>query len=352
MHSAWQRVGYSRSNSKRGRLRAENKFESRSDVIAESLAIQVETSVLELCRNFVPNPDLTRFGKKVLRLILYVLRICDERYHWFICVLAQTRLAWGPLNRALRAPLVSTRDRNTECLRVIRDSRFDLLQSASSDLVGAGKINRAVSFLITVQAATLGLTCIIASLGPSPERSCSKHRTNARNQNSKFLIKRGVRKKSENPSSSGIVKSCSKLVSVIILAQALVAYRASGSSVLVGMALAYKDVEKLNKETGAFEHLYPLRVAGLCYEKGHKVVHERGPKQLNWEQDLRTVRVSGTVRVREGRGWRSVRAVTLTVRDKDAELGQTLVKKQLGVLQKDWVDNLPPQLSNCFLIFV
>ena len=35
-----------------------------SGVIAESLAIQVETSVLELYRNYVPNPDLTRFGKR------------------------------------------------------------------------------------------------------------------------------------------------------------------------------------------------------------------------------------------------------------------------------------------------
>ena len=110
------------------------------------------------------------------------------------------------------------------------------------------------------------------------------------------------------------------------------------------MALAYKNVEKLNKETGQFEHFYPLRVVGLCYEKGHKLAHDLGLKQLHWE-DLRTVRVAGTVRVREGRGWRSCRAQRLAARDKDAKFGHTLVKKQLGVLQKDWVYTLPPQLS-------
>ena len=68
----------------------------RSDVIAESLAIQVETSVLELYRECVPNPDLTRFGKR-----------CSAASHSGCVALSQYKR--GDAKRRTNAPNVNSK---------------------------------------------------------------------------------------------------------------------------------------------------------------------------------------------------------------------------------------------------
>ena len=55
---------------------------------------------------------------------------------------------------------------------------------------------------------------------------------------------------------------------------------------------AYKNLTKLNHETQEQECFFPLRVVGLAYELGHKLVHKSGLLQLTAEH-LRKVDVSG-----------------------------------------------------------
>lgn len=94
--------------------------------------------------------------------------------------------------------------------------------------------------------------------------------------------------------------------------------------------VSYKDLQKQNKTTGKFEGFFPLRAVGLGYEKGHKLAHSRGFLGLRSE-DLRTVSVTGTLRLKEGGRWRAARAHTLQLRPQDAELALTLTTKQLGL---------------------
>ena len=75
---------------------------------------------------------------------------------------------------------------------------------------------------------------------------------------------------------------------------------------------SYKCVEKLNKPTGQWEPMYPLRVVGFAYELGHKVVHEHGPGFLS-PADFKRVRVSGKVRVLTNSRWRYVYIYRATV---------------------------------------
>ena len=105
----------------------------------------------------------------------------------------------------------------------------------------------------------------------------------------------------------------------------------------------YKDVEKLNVQTGVFERFFPLRAVGLGYERGHKLVHNGGLEALTWES-VRTVTVfpgrRGAVRVLRGRTPRTVQSQSLTLRKEDAALAEKLVHKQLNVLGKDLEFNI------------
>ena len=104
--------------------------------------------------------------------------------------------------------------------------------------------------------------------------------------------------------------------------------RSCGSSSLFQAMAAYSNLTKLNHKTQEQECFFPLRVVGLAYELGHKLVHKNGLLQLAAEQ-LRHVVVSGDCRLLEDGRWRKVRSHTLSVRKQDAELAYTLVRKHL-----------------------
>ena len=108
--------------------------------------------------------------------------------------------------------------------------------------------------------------------------------------------------------------------------------RSCGSSSLAQAMNAYKNLTKLNHKTQEQECFFPLRVAGLAYELGHKLVHKSGLLQLTAEH-LRKVDVSGDCRLFEDGRWRKVRSHALNVRKQDAELAYTLVRKHLHTTQ-------------------
>ena len=111
--------------------------------------------------------------------------------------------------------------------------------------------------------------------------------------------------------------------------------RSCMSSSLAQAMNAYKNLTKLNHDTKEQECFFPLRVVGLAYELGHKLVHEKGLLQLAAEH-LRKVDVSGDCGLFEDGRWRKVRSHSLNVRKQDAELAYTLVRKHLHTMQTTW----------------
>ena len=69
----------------------------------------------------------------------------------------------------------------------------------------------------------------------------------------------------------------------------------------------YKYVQKLSKEKYQLESFHTLRVAGLAYEVGWKFARKLGLKALRC-QHLKSVTVSGGVRVQNGQRWRKVQS--------------------------------------------
>ena len=97
----------------------------------------------------------------------------------------------------------------------------------------------------------------------------------------------------------------------------------------------YSKLTKLNHKTQQQEAFFPLRVVGLAYELGHKLVHKGGLLELTAEH-LRKVDVSGDCRLEEEGRWRKVRSHALVVRKQDAELAYKLVRKHLRNTQMTW----------------
>ena len=81
--------------------------------------------------------------------------------------------------------------------------------------------------------------------------------------------------------------------------------------------LAYSCVTKFDLDTCEFKPFHPLRAVGLAYELGHKLALEKGVLALTWE-DLRSVSVSGTFRLKDGARWRAARKHCLQLRPQDA----------------------------------
>ena len=107
---------------------------------------------------------------------------------------------------------------------------------------------------------------------------------------------------------------------------------------------SYSHCEKLNRSSGKYEPYFPLKVVGLAYELGHKLVLQRGSDasgkaNLTWT-DVANVRVSGRLRVKEEERWRTACACTVRLARKDAELALALVNRQRAVLNRDLHLNL------------
>ena len=98
---------------------------------------------------------------------------------------------------------------------------------------------------------------------------------------------------------------------------------------------AYSKLTKYSHKTKKQEPFFPLRVVGLAYELGHKLVHKGGLRELTAEQ-LRKVEVPGDCRLEEEGRWRKVRKHNLDVRKQDAELAYKLVRKHLRNIQMTW----------------
>ena len=77
----------------------------------------------------------------------------------------------------------------------------------------------------------------------------------------------------------------------------------------------------------------------MAYELGHRLAYSRGLLAVK-EECLRTVTVSGDVRVRENIRQRKVNTYSLAVRPQHSRLALTLVQKQHALLTKDLRLNL------------
>ena len=93
---------------------------------------------------------------------------------------------------------------------------------------------------------------------------------------------------------------------------------------------SYKDLQKFDTQR-AFATFTPLRAVGLSLEHGWKLARDRGLASLA-VQDLRWVRVTGELRLRTGRQWRSARECALQLPNADAHLALTLLKQQRALL--------------------
>ena len=90
-----------------------------------------------------------------------------------------------------------------------------------------------------------------------------------------------------------------------------------------------KDYSQVLKpfRDGSWKPFFPVRVLGLCLEQAHKVSSEKGLGCVTLE-DLATLELSGSLKVKAGRTFRAAGHCTLKVAEAHAALALQILKQQ------------------------
>ena len=97
------------------------------------------------------------------------------------------------------------------------------------------------------------------------------------------------------------------------------------------LVTSYSHLQKQDPKTEAFRTFTALRAAGLSLERAWKLSRDKGLGAVTAE-DVKLVEVVGTLRLRTGERWRNAGRCTLELKDAEANLVTTLLRKQRALL--------------------
>ena len=99
------------------------------------------------------------------------------------------------------------------------------------------------------------------------------------------------------------------------------------------LVTSYSHLQKQDPKTEAFRAFTALRAVGLSLERAWKLSRDKGLGAVTAE-DVKVVEVAGTLRLRTGMGarWRNAGRCSLELKDAEANLVTTLLRKQRALL--------------------